>query len=204
MPDQGQGQSPGIPGTMVPLEDLLVDTGKRSRLAIARCRVDFLRSTKPANTGLDFSYAKKPQVQLDGQSLFPELAILGLFRKEGWSGVWADAARRKFFTIMPNTSKGVTLDTWVSQALSRIARGGVQGLAGCWDLILWRRKTLLFVETSGVPSGERLGKAHLAWLDAALRSGMGPGQFLVVEWDYRNVVVRRKPARPDPIPSRTR
>jgi ribosomal protein S18 acetylase RimI-like enzyme len=97
---------------------------------------------------------------------------------------------------MPNQSKGASLNTYINQVISRIAANNNNSKAGCWDVILWANRTVVFVDMRCIPSEDEIGGTQIGWLNAALKSGLSAAQFLVVEWDYRKVVVRRK--RPSP------
>jgi len=188
---------PQFPPSLLPLEDAHIDLPRRGEVPVARFRAEFNRSPKPVATGFQEAWASKPQVSCDGQALFAEIAVLSLFQKEGWDGVWVDSPRHKYFDKMPTQSKGVTLDAYVGQLLARIRGAGERGKAVCWDLIVWHGRSVFFVAVREASTfegsrSEGLRKSSLEWLEASLRSGMSPGQFIMVEWSYRKVVVGRK------------
>jgi len=197
---------PTFPEELIPMEDLSLDLDKRKHVALRRFHVDFNTCGEPIQFAPDRSWSAKPLVQVDKQALFAEVALLSLFRKSGWEGVWADGSHRKYFEKMPNQSKGVSLTTYVNQTLTRIAEANGQNRTGCWDVILWSNRTLAFVAVAGMqarecrpsaPGGferprEAVNEARARWLDAALRTGLSAAQFIVVEWDYRKVIVRKK------------
>jgi hypothetical protein len=185
-------QKPPLPPSLLPLEEARVELPRRGEIGISRFRAEFNSSPKPVRTGFQESWASKPQVSCDGAALFPEIAVLSLFQKEGWGGVWVDAPRRKYFDKMPTQSKGVTLDAYVGQLLARIAGAGDKAKPVCWDLIVWHGRSVFFVAVRAAEKGGGLERPRLAWLEASLRAGMSPGQFLVVEWAYRNVVVGKR------------
>ena len=192
---EGERGKQRLPPDISPVDDLEVDLGQKKQIFLKRFLMEFSRCANPANMGLNEAYSAHPQVMHEGDALFPELALLSLFKKEGWSGAWADTAHRKFFTIMPNKSKGLTLDTYVSQTLARISGNCAPGRCECWGLVIWQGKTLLFVETRETPTNDRIGKARLEWLRAALRSGLSQSQFMVVDWSYRKTVIVRRRQR---------
>jgi hypothetical protein len=135
-------------------------------------------------------------VIVDKQPVFPEIALLVLFRAAGWQGVWVDVPHRKYFDRMPNESKGISLPTHVNQLVTRVVANNRQSKTGCWDLMLWDDKMVVFVAAKAPsPSGELSG-AQIGWIDAALRSGLLPSQFIIVSWEYRSVVVKKKPPNP--------
>jgi hypothetical protein len=191
---------PHFPPSLVSLEEVRVELPRRGDVPIARFRVEFNSSPKPVALGFQQAWASKPQVSCDGQALFPEIAVLSLFQKEGWDGVWVDLPRRKYFSRMPTVSKGVTLEAYIAQFLARVTESGRAGKAGCWPLVLWHGRSVFFAairEAAGAATTETgttggLRKSEVEWLEAGLRSGLAPGQFIVVEWGYRRVVVGRK------------
>jgi hypothetical protein len=192
LPAVGDARLP-LPPELARLDDLLLDVGRRRQVPLARCRVAFDYCSKPVPVGPDPAWAAKPQVLLDGRALFPEIALLALFQKAGWKGVWFDPVHRRHYDKMPNVSKGVGLDTRVASVLAKMNAAATEGRrASCWDLVLWDGRTVLFADVAPGPS--RPGHARIAWLERALRTGLSPGQFLVVEWETRKVSVKRKQA----------
>jgi ribosomal protein S18 acetylase RimI-like enzyme len=187
---------PPLPVELVPTDDIFLDIEKRKQVSVRGYHVDFTACPDRPGVGLDKSWSNKPLVMVDKQAMFAEFALLTLFRKTGWEGVWADAHHRKYFDKMPNLSKGASLNTYINQVISRIAANNNNSKAGCWDIILWANRTVVFVDMQCIPSEDEIGGTKIDWLNAALKSGLSAAQFLAVEWDYRKVVVRRK--RPSP------
>jgi hypothetical protein len=177
-----------LPPELERLDDLIMAVGRR-QAAIPRCRLAFDYCSKPVSVGPDPAWASRPQVLLDGRALFPEIALLAMFQKAGWKGVWFDAVHRRYYDKMPNVSKGAGLDTRIASLLGRVNAAAAGRRAACWDLVLWDRKTVLFVDVLPAPAVP--GHARAAWLDAALRTGVSLGQFLVVEWGTRTVQARK-------------
>jgi hypothetical protein len=188
----------GVPVELAPLEAMPLELDGKSGAEIQRYSVEFSRCMNPGGVGPIGAYAAKPLVLYDGHALFPELAVLSLFRRAGWEGVWADPVGKKYFEKMPNKSKGVTLDTRVSLLLSRIA-GNCRSGRRSWTLILWRGKSVFFVLVKNTSSQAKLAPAELDWIKASLRTGLSEGQLAVVEWDFKRIVrvrKKRKPSRP--------
>ena len=48
------------------------------------------------------------------------IALLVLFQKAGWKGVWVDGAHRRYYDKMPNVSKGAGLETRIAGLLARV------------------------------------------------------------------------------------
>jgi ribosomal protein S18 acetylase RimI-like enzyme len=185
---------PSLPAELVPVSDLSFDLEKRKQVTVHGYHVDFNSCPGRPSVGLDKSWASKPLVMVEKQAMFAEFALLALFRKAGWEGVWADAHHRKYFDKMPNQSKGASLNTYINQLISRIAANNNNSRAGCWDIILWASRAVVFVEMKSCSSDSGIGDTQIGWLSAGLKSGLTANQFLVVEWDYRKVLVKRKKA----------
>ncbi len=187
---------PHFPASLEYRDELRVQVPRRGEVPLARFSVRFNASPKPLAAGFQQAWASRPQVSCDGQAMFPEIAVLSLFQKQGWDGVWADVPRRRYFNRMPSLSKGATLDAHVAQQLSRISAAGEGTGAACWELIIWHGHSLFFAAVRDAPAlaagGAPLRKAEMAWLEAGLRAGLVPQQFVLVEWDYRRVVVGRR------------
>ncbi len=184
-------EKPGLPVELVSLGTRSFDLDGKSGAEIQRYHVEFSRCMNPGGVGLHGAYTARPQVLLEGHALFPELAVLSLFKKAGWEGVWADPVGKKYFEKMPNKSKGVTLDTRISQTLSRIA-GNCRLGRKCWSLILWSGRNVFFVLVKEAPAGEKLAPAEIDWIRASIRSGLSENQLVLVEWDFKKIVTVKK------------
>ncbi len=184
-----------IPEELVPMEDAQVALGARRLINVHRYSAGFPLCPEKLAIGLDRAYSAKPLVLVEKQATFPEIAVLSLFRRTGWEGAWVDAAHRKYFDKMPNQSKGASLGSFTNQLVARIAENNDKSRNGCWDLVLWADRAVAFVAVLGTPIGETIGEARSRWLAAALRSGLSESQFVIVEWDYRKVVVVRRRRR---------
>jgi hypothetical protein len=184
-----------FPDSLVPLEDVDVSPGSGRTVTLHRFRAEFTPCLERPTIVLDRVYSARPLVLVDKQATFPELALLGLFKTAGWQGAWVDGQHRKYFDRMPNQSKGISLDTHVNQALTRIAENNGGNRAGCWDLVLWAERALAFVSVVPAEGAPSLGDARLQWLGAAIRSGFSAQQFAIVAWDKKRVVARRRQRR---------
>jgi hypothetical protein len=189
---------PDLPEELVSLDDLQIVLESGRSVSVRRYRAHLHECREKPTIGLDRGYSSKPLVLVEKQVAFPEIAVLFLLKKMGWEGAWVDTPHRKYFDRMPNQSKGISLDAHASQAFTRIASYNQNSRAGCWDLVLWNERALAFAAVVGGGAGgtveapAALGEARTRWLAAAVKSGMTPGQFVVVEWEYRRVIARRK------------
>jgi hypothetical protein len=180
-----------FPEDLEPRDDveIILSTGRRA--TVRRYRVSFTPCMERPTIGMDRVYSAKQLVLVDKQATFPEIALLGLFQRNGWHGAWSDTQHRKYFDRMPNQSKGISLDTWANQTVARIAENNGKSKAGCWDLILWSERRVVFVTVIPAGGGRGLGDAQVRWMTAALRTGLSAGEFVLVEWDHRKVAARR-------------
>ncbi len=193
-----------FPEDLQPRDDVevLLSTGRKA--SIRRYGVSFTPCMERPTIGMDRVYSAKQLVLVDKQATFPEIALLGIFQRHGWQGAWSDNPHHKYFDRMPNQSKGISLDTYANQTVARIAENNDKSKAGCWDLILWSERRIVFVavvpaspaaQFRGVPlKGDvpGVGDAQVRWMTAALRTGFSAGQFVMVEWDHRRVAARRR------------
>ena len=131
------------------------------------------------------TYARKPLVDVDGDALFGELAVLRWLQKDGWNGVWVDTFHDRgkgklFWQKMPVDSEPYDLSgaPKAKDIYNRILeiRGGRAG--GFFDVLAWRGDRLAFVEYKG--EGDRPNVNELLWIDAALEAGVAPDDMLFV------------------------
>ncbi|MGA2640799.1 MAG: hypothetical protein ABSG21_07825 [Spirochaetia bacterium] len=190
---------PDLPEDFASLDDLHVVLDSGRHVAVRRYRAQLIACPEKPPIALDRAYSAKPLVLVEKQVAFPEIAVLSFFKKMGWEGAWVDVQHHKFFDRMPNQSKGMSLGAHANQAITRIAAYNDNSRIGCWDLVLWDERAVAFAAVVGsAPGTDRgrqeagIGDARTRWLAAAVKSGLSAGQFVVVEWDYRRVVVRRK------------
>jgi hypothetical protein len=140
-------------------------------------------------------------VELDGEHLFAELAVLRLLEKEGWSGRWVNTSGGrgevwKFLTEWRDVPRDEQKNRPIEEAeprqlLARIA--GLNGRArfkGCWDTYAWKGEEVVFLQCRrGAPKpGDALRVEQEDWLRSALYLGnrrVSLRSFCVVQWDYR-------------------
>lgn len=117
---------------------------------------------------LKSTYTTKPLVDIDGEPVFGELAIVRLLEKDGWTAVWADTFHgRKFWKDMPHKSEPVSPPEVIRSAYDRIAeRKG--GASGCFDVIAWKGDRVKWLEYKGPRDKPNMNEAK--WIDAALQA----------------------------------
>jgi len=127
------------------------------------------------------TYGGKAVLDLNGEPLFPELAILRLLQREGFDGVWVDTYSHRFRQSM--APEGCKLPPWVQAEFEKIV-GEVGNWSGCWDVLAWKADQIFFVESKR-KGKDSVRSSQERWLLAALRAGNSADCFLICEWDFR-------------------
>jgi hypothetical protein len=135
----------------------------------------------------------KPLVNYEGKPMFAELAIQRTAVKEGWSARWVQTygSRRTlpyFFTDwgdLPLSLQVVSpLDNAYCEAiLATIAESNGGSYSGCWDVVAWKAKSVLFLESKR-HKHDRIRDTQLKWMRAALAVGLTTENFLIVQWEF--------------------
>jgi hypothetical protein len=125
------------------------------------------------------TYDGKTVVNLHGEALFAELAILYLVENDGFEGVWVDTYRNRFLHSM--AQEGCTLPQWVEEKYEEIAAAN-GSKSGSGDVLAWRGDNVLFVECKR-KGKDRIRSSQERWLAAAMKVGVGADSFVIYEWD---------------------
>lgn len=138
-------------------------------------------------------FGHKPLIDFGGRPMFAELCVYELFRLSGWEVRWvetygAPAATPYLFTNwldapLKQQQHQPLSDTWVAELLTSIAAQNNGRYGGCWDVLGWRGETILFAELKRRKK-DRLQATQPLWLEAGLRAGLRPENFLFVEWAF--------------------
>ncbi len=126
--------------------------------------------------------------------MFAELAILNHFTNAGWDCRWIETyGKPKTAPIFLsewkdgkyNTQSNVPItNITISQLLSDVAKFNGNSYSGCWDVLAWKDDMIIFIESKRKRKDAIRG-TQINWLSAALKSGLKPSNFLVVEWVFR-------------------
>lgn len=149
----------------------------------------------------DFGKKSAAMIELDGEHLFPELAVLRLLEKDGWSGRWVNTYSGgkevwKFLTDwldLPRTEQKTRpiQDDGPRQLLAKIAGfNKPRRYKGCWDVFAWRSSEVAFLQCkrSTPKAKEFISKDQQEWVRSALYIGdarVKTDSFCFVQWDYR-------------------
>ena len=144
---------------------------------------------------------KKPAalVDLDGEHLFAELAILRLLEREGWEGRWIHTTSKGEISTYLTDWRDVPRQEQRSRPIQHDgARALLYAIAdrsgnrynGCWSLFAWRESSYAFFEAKrqNAKEKESLKPAQAAWVRAALslrQQLMTARDFCLVQWDYK-------------------
>jgi hypothetical protein len=142
---------------------------------------------------LAHTFGGKAVIDFESRPMFAELAIAETLKKEGYSTRWAETYGRGnkfplFLTEWLDQPYGEQKDVpiterWILDILSGIASLNNGSYAGCWDVLAWKGDKLLFVESKR-NKRDSVRDSQVAWLEAGLKYGLTPENFLVVQWDF--------------------
>ena len=117
-------------------------------------------------------------IELRGEMVFPEPAILRIFESAKWEGRWIDSYRRRFLTGYWPEPISLPLPAERQATLDRI-RAESGGSGGCFDVFCWRRDRVVFAESKW---HDRILPTRTRWLESALRWGVLAASFFIVQW----------------------
>ncbi len=148
----------------------------------------------------DFGKKSAAMVELNGEHLFAELAILRLLERDGWSGRWVNTYGGagevwKYLTEWKDVARADQKNRPIEDAEPRQLLARIAGFnkprryKGCWDIFAWRNSEFAFVECkrTAPKSKEVVNKEQEEWLRSALYIGdrrISEESFCFVQWDY--------------------
>ena len=125
----------------------------------------------------DFGKKSGAMIELDGEHLFVELAVLRLLEKDGWHGRWVNTYGGggevwKYLTEWKDVPRAEQRnrpieDSEPRQLLARIAGfNKPRRYKGCWDTYAWRDAEFVFVECKRAASRDKddISKDQEEWL----------------------------------------
>jgi len=128
---------------------------------------------------IENTYGGKTVLDVFDRPVFAELGILRILQNGGWDGVWVDTYRRQFRQdFSPHQCK---LPTHARKLYDRIRLANTGKTSGCFDVFAWRRGQYLFVESKR-DRKDRIRESQMAWIEAALSSGVPLKSLLICEW----------------------
>lgn len=187
-----------LTGYRVPLKTPIHMPGGRMVSDVAGIFLRFPRWAGPPFVD-DFGKKAAGMVELDGEHLFAELAVLRLLERAGWSGRWVNTYSGKgevwkYLTHWDDVPRAeqrnrVLEEEEPRQVLAGVARRATKRYTGCWDVYAWRGGDFAFLQTKrGAPkAGVEVGAAQVGWLHTAILFGderITADSFAFVQWDY--------------------
>lgn len=149
----------------------------------------------------DFGKRSAAMVDVDGEHLFAELAVLRLLQRDGWDGRWVNTYGAhgevwKYLTEWQDVARAEQRARPIQepeprQLLARIANfNKPRRYKGCWDIFAWRGEAFAFVECKRVAprNPDVVSKEQEEWLRSALFIGdprLSLDSFCFVQWDYQ-------------------
>jgi hypothetical protein len=149
----------------------------------------------------DFGKKSAALIELDGEHLFAELAVLRLLEKDGWSGRWVNTYSGrgevwKYLTEWKDVPREEQRTRAIEESEPRQLLARIAGFnkprryRGSWDVFAWRDGEYAFFECKrGAPKeGDVLNKDKLEWFRSALYVGnrqVSDQSFCFVHWDYQ-------------------
>ncbi len=124
------------------------------------------------------SYGRKAFLDF-GEPLFAELGVLRHFQNAGWDGVWVNTWGKQFLNDW-TLRKNVKLPEKIQVLFDEICAVG-NSKSGCWDVFCWKNDDIVFAELKR-HANDKIRNTQINWLEAALKCGLKPESFLVVEW----------------------
>jgi hypothetical protein len=148
----------------------------------------------------DLGRKSAAMVELDGEHLFVELAVLRLLEKDGWQGRWVNTVGGggevwKYLTRWDDVARTEQKtrpiqDDEPRQLLARLAGfNKPRRYKGCWDVFAWRGSEMAFVECKRTTpkTTDVVSKDKEEWVRSALFLGdprLTVDSFCFVQWDY--------------------
>lgn len=148
----------------------------------------------------DFGRKSAAMIDLDGEHLFPELAVLRVLERDGWNGRWVSTYSAgkevwKYLTEWKDVPREEQRtrpleDAEPRQLIARIAGfNKPRRYKGCWDVFAWRDTEFAFFQCKrGAPKDtDAISKDHQEWLRSAVYVGnrqVSEHSFCFVQWDY--------------------
>lgn len=174
--------------TATSFEEITLSSGQK--IQIPKCSPVF---KKWMGQPIKETFGGKALVDVDGHPMFAELAIMHLFIASGWQARWIEVYatgdkepkilsewkddKYKNQTLSPITNGTVT------ERLKKIAALNGLSYSGCWDVLGWSDDKIVFAESKRFKK-DRIQETQVKWLEAGLRSGLSPENFLIVQWEF--------------------
>lgn len=125
---------------------------------------------------------------------FGELLVYRFFLRAGWSARWiepysAPPMNPRFLTAwdpmgLKAQKHEPIADGFDVKLLDSIAQTNGNTYSGCWDVLAWHGKEVIFAELK-LKAHDKIRETQLKWLQSALKMGLTAKNFLLVEWSQQ-------------------
>jgi hypothetical protein len=149
----------------------------------------------------DFGKKSAAMIELNGEHLFAELAVLRLLEQDGWEGRWVNTYGGggevwKYLTRWDDVARTEQKTRPIQhdearQLLARLAGfNKPRRYKGCWDVYAWRNGEIAFVECKRTSPKQTdvVSKEQEEWVRSALFLGdprLTVDSFCFVQWDFQ-------------------
>jgi len=159
---------------------------------IPKCTIRF---KKWEGVELKETFGNKPIIDVDGKPMFAELVIMNRFIQSDWNAIWVETYARlnkepfymsewDFEKRYKNQTNLIIKEKSIIKILAEIAKLNNDSYGGCWDVLGWNGKHILFAESKRFKK-DRVQQTQNRWLSAALEYGLKPENFMIVQWDFK-------------------
>ena len=149
---------------------------------IATHTLKFTKGTK-VNPTLFERHPEKPVIFSNGDNIWPEIAMLGNFRKQGYEGYWVDTFPQTVFWKSQREHASYEELPPGTQTVLEGVRKKNNGFSGCWDLVAWNKAgDMKYIELLG--PGEVINQNQIDFMNNLVKSGTRRDAFLIIGWDY--------------------
>lgn len=147
----------------------------------------------------DFGRRAAAMIEVEGEHVLAEIAVLRLLERAGWEGRWVNTVGGKgevwkFLTRWDDVPRDEQRNRVIEEAeprrlLGQVAARARKRYAGCWDLFAWRGDEICFLQVKRGPPkpADSVAAAQIDWLHTALLLGderVRRDSFGVVFWDF--------------------
>lgn len=141
------------------------------------------------------TFGGKALVDINGNTLFAELAIVYYLKKNGWNARWIEIfGRPPMDPFMLTEWNDVCyreqvhvpiIDIEIHKTLIGIAKLNGNKFSGCWDVVAWKNGYILFLEAKR-NNRDSIRSSQIDWLKASLTYGLNCNNFIIIQWDINH------------------
>lgn len=147
-------------------------------------KLKFNKATLPEHINLPSTYMVKPAVvSINNNITFAEIAVVELFRKEGWNAYWVDTFHHKVWTDFLERENENILPSSLLTMFKKI-KDNLDSRGGRWDIVAIKGEVTLFLECKAIPSHDKIRPFQIKWMKEAIKLGIPKENFIIIEWNY--------------------